>query len=246
MISAIIFGDHLLRIIFSSDSRFEVNNAVMFIGSSYPFVSRKADLLSVATVIETARTRKQSCKINFQAALASNRDVGSVSLNKFFGSRKLAHRTDGIVYARVNDIVNAVQNDNSFRAYCGIKGMLEAFNSRFSPMLLDTNLIFAKHAVSADTSANYRAVVDPKLGQASGKAIGPRLSGNGISKCNDGGTIFSCEIIYRMKEYVRSAVAYGKPRDIIGTCIVALRIIFGNIMTAVPMAATKLSFFLYI
>ena len=244
MVAAIVFGDHLLRIILTTDCGFEVNNSVVFVRGSDPFVCSEADLFSVTAVIEATRARKQSREVDLESELTRDSNVGSISFDELFGCGKLAHRADGIIYAGVDDVIDAVEYDNGFRADCCIKRVLEAFDSCFAPMLLDANFIFAENTVAADSATDDGSVVDAEFGEAASKAIGPGLRGDRIAEGYDGTAILAGKVIYRMDEYVRSAIADREPRDVIGTGIVALRIILCNVVTAVPMTAAELGSFL--
>jgi hypothetical protein len=85
MVAAVKFGNHLLRIIFSTDCSLEVDNAIVLIGRSDPLVCRKTNLFSVAAVIQAPRARKKCSEINLKSELVCNSYVCSVSFYKFLG-----------------------------------------------------------------------------------------------------------------------------------------------------------------
>jgi hypothetical protein len=98
----------------------------------------------------------------------------------------------------MDNIIDSVKNDNRICSNRSIESMFKTLDACFSPMLLYARLIFSKNSVSTNTATNNRSVIDAKFNETARKAIGPRLCGDRITKCDYRRAILSSEVINGM------------------------------------------------
>ena len=173
-------------IVVSADGFIEVYATIEIGCGAEPFVESRADDVAVFVVGAPAVNRQQRAAVNFEAELASMRDVKCANAvdevvccgHVAPGAEFVDFNADG-----VDDVVDAVLHDNRAGA-SNIHFDGEACGAFEAVGGIGDATVFTQNACTADCTADDGDVVETFASATERQVIGPVLRGDGITEAH--------------------------------------------------------------